>query len=107
MVPPASGSGARALVMETAPSRDNDGVREATCHQGERMSPGSGDLRSGFPNARRLAAATPARAMPAIAVPAAAPHVIAWLNTGYQPDGVAFYPLLDRVYVTNHGSGSV
>ena len=43
----------------------------------------------------------------ATAVPAAAPHVIAWLNTGYQPDGVAFYPLLDRVYVTNHGSGSV
>ena len=57
----ASGWGARARVMGTAPSGNSDRVREAARRQRERLSPGSGDLRSGFPHARRLAAATPAR----------------------------------------------
>ena len=38
------------------------GCARGTCHQGERRSPEPGDWRSGFPDARRLAAATPARA---------------------------------------------
>jgi LuxR family maltose regulon positive regulatory protein len=37
------------------------GCARSTCHQGKRLSPSPGDSRPGFPNARRLAAATPAR----------------------------------------------
>ena len=41
----ASQSGARALVMGAAPSRDSDRCARSTRHQGKRLSPGPGDLR--------------------------------------------------------------